>query len=126
MASLIIPLDPVPASRPRVTQWGTYYAKQYKAWKKQAEQLLPHGTFWLDASTPLIVVTEAIIRKPRTSKAIYPKGDADNYAKGPLDVLTKAGGYWGDDRQIVCLISSKRFARKDEQPRTEVHIYTCD
>jgi len=125
VASLTFPFDPVPASRPRVTKWGTYYGKTYKAWKQRAEHYLAPGAFHLDAATPLLVVTEAIIQRPKTSKAVYPKGDADNYAKGPLDAITKAGGYWDDDRQVVSLLTSKRFARKDEHPRTEVHIYTC-
>jgi len=125
LVSLVFPFDPVPASRPRVTKWGTYYAKTYKAWKQKAERWLSPGTFQLDADVPLLVETEAIVRKPKTSKLDYPKGDTDNYAKGPLDVITKVGGYWDDDRQVVCLMSSKRFAARDEQPRTEVHIYAC-
>ena len=33
---LIIPLNPVPASRPRVGRWGVHYAKTYATWMKQA------------------------------------------------------------------------------------------
>jgi len=126
VASLTFPFDPVPASRPRVTKWGTYYGKTYKAWKANAERFLMPGTLHLASTARLLVVTQAIVRKPKTSKLVVPRGDTDNYAKGPLDVITKAGGYWVDDQQVLCLISSKRFASKDEQPRTEVHIYTCD
>jgi len=126
LVSLTFPFDPVPASRPRVTKRGiTYYAKSYKAWKRLAEHWMVRGTLNLDAATPLWVETEAIVRKPETSRLDYPRGDVDNYAKGPLDAITNIGGYWKDDRQILCLVSSKRFAHRAEQPRTEVHIYAC-
>jgi len=129
LASLVLPFDPVPASRPRVTKWGTYYGITYKVWKQRAAAYLRNRSVvtgrGIPLATPLMVVVESIIKKPKTSKARYPKGDVDNYAKGPLDAITKTGEYWEDDRQVVCLLSSKRFAAKDEQPRTEVHIYTC-
>jgi len=125
LASLIFPFDPVPASRPRVTKRTTYYGKTYKAWKQQAERWLSPGTLHLDIARSLWVEIEVIVRKPETTRLAYPKGDIDNYTKGPLDVITKVGGYWQDDRQVVGLISSKRFADKDEHPKTEVHIYAC-
>jgi len=126
LTSLEFPFDPVPASRPRVSKWGTYYGKTYKAWKEHAERYVAHGSLRLDVAARLLVMIQAVVRRPKTSKLVTPRGDIDNYAKGPLDVITKAGGYWVDDCQVVCLIASKRFADKDEQPRTEVHIYTCD
>jgi len=125
VASLTFPFDPVPASRPRVTGRGTYYGITYKVWKQRAKDYLRHGPFRCETMVPLMVVVESIVKKPKTSKARYPKGDVDNYAKGPLDAITKAGGYWKDDRQVVRLLSSKRFAAQDELPRTEVRIYTC-
>jgi len=126
LASLVFPFNPVPASRPRVTRWGTYYGKAYKAWKAQAERFIPHGGLCLDAATPLKIMLEFIVQRPKTSKLALPKGDIDNYAKGPLDALTKAGGYWHDDRQVKTLIASKRFAIKAEKPCTKIWIFTCD
>jgi len=122
LASLVFPFNPVPASRPRVTRWGTYYNKTYKAWKETAERSLQPGTLHLDADIPLIVIVRVIVRRPKSTKLTTPRGDLDNYVKAPLDVITKVGGYWKDDTQVVSIISWKRFAWEDEPPRTEVEI----
>lgn len=44
-------------------------------------------------------------------------GDLDNIAKGVADSLPFA-----DDTQIVRLIASKRYAERDEPPRTEIVV----
>lgn len=116
------PIPPVPASRPRVTRWGTYYAKGYAAWIKAATPTHP-ATNDPDATSRFHVVIDIIGEKPRTSKLPSPRGDVDNYAKGPLDIVTKNHGVWKDDSQIDCLFVSKRWAEPNETPRTDVHIW---
>jgi Holliday junction resolvase RusA-like endonuclease len=125
-ASVIFAFDPVPASRPRVTRWGTYHTKPYKNWLDQASKHLTEGFYQNQyvGEQSLLVHVETIVTKARTSKLTRPKGDVDNYAKGPLDAITKAGRHWYDDVQVEVLVSSKRFAAPGEQARTEVHIYT--
>lgn len=123
LASLVFPFDPVPASRPKVSRWGVYYGKTYKAWKEAAEKHLPAGELDLAPTDPVLVVVVAIQKRAKTSKAAFPNGDVDNYAKGPMDVVTKATGYWHDDKQVMWLLSGKRFAQPGEEPRTEVHLY---
>lgn len=123
LASVNFPFDPVPASRPRVTRWGVYYSKTYSSWKKLAEENTASGPLELAATTPLVVIVESVCKKAKSSKLAFPKGDTDNYAKGPLDVITKAEGYWCDDKQVVWLLSGKRFAAPGEDPHTAVHIY---
>lgn len=123
IGSLVIPGNPVPASRPRVTNWGVFYGKTYTAWRKVAENAVPRGQLDLPPHVPLLVVHTAIGERPRTTKKFWPKGDCDNHVKGPLDVITKAEGWWHDDDQIVSLISVKRFADKGEEPRTLIEIY---
>lgn len=125
LASLMFPFDPVPASRPRVSRWGVYYAKTYKTWRELAADHLQPGDLPLEADDPVLVVTIAVCKRPKTTKAKFPRGDVDNYAKGPMDVVTQATGYWHDDKQVVWLFSGKRYAAPDEEPRTEVHIYRC-
>lgn len=112
-------LDPVPASRPRVSKWGTYYAKTYKDWMKRAAEILPPLAF--PHAGFLRVELEFIVRKPRTSKLHTPRGDIDNYAKAILDALTKAD-HWGDDGQVVTLFASKRFAAPDEEAGIRIRI----
>ena len=123
MASLVISLEPVSASRPRVTRFGTFYAKPYRTWIDQAKKLIPEGDLSFDKNKPLIAVIETVSTKARTSKLFFPRGDVDNFAKGPLDVITKVGGYYDDDNQIVTLISVKRFAAFGEEAHTKVELY---
>lgn len=123
VASVPIPVEPVPASRPRVTRWGTYHAKPYKHWLEQAALHLPGLEDLIEPESNLLVIVESICTRAKTSKLVRPKGDTDNYAKGPLDAVTHSGGYWKDDVQVIDLVSRKRFAAKGEQARTIIHIY---
>ena len=104
---LDIPIDPVPASRPRVSRWGTYYGKKYTTFRKDVEKFLK-GVALKVLAGPLFVVIEIHCRKPRTSKLDYPKPDVDNYAKGVLDALNKKA--WNDDSQIVGLVVTKEWS----------------
>lgn len=126
VASIHIPLEPVPASRPRVTRWGTFYLKTYSDWMAKAKKLLGAGNLTFHEKAPLFVVVESVSTKARTSKLSYPRYDVDNSAKAVLDVVTKVTGWWHDDDQIVLLTSSKRFAAKGEAAHSNVHIYRCD
>lgn len=114
------PVNPVPASRPRVTRFGTYYSKTYKAWLAAAMAAVAPCPY-----PPVFghyeVLVESIVERPRTTKLSRPKGDVDNYAKGPLDVLTKLR-YWPDDADITVLTSTKRFTNAGERPCTVVTI----
>lgn len=113
-------LNPVPASRPRVSKWGTYYGKTYSAWRKAAMELIKEHDDTIEAHCTVLV--EQILEKPKTSKKNFPRGDVDNYAKAPTDILT-AKKFWADDDLITGLWTSKRFAEAGEEPRTEVTIY---
>lgn len=113
-------LNPVPASRPRVGRFGTYYRKTYKAWKKAAESAVPQNSDY-PLGGPLIVTVVAVCSRPKTTKRYYPRGDVDNFAKGILDVLTKRG-YWNDDDQIVDLYVRKRYPGKHERPHVWVKV----
>lgn len=124
LATIVIPLEPLPASRPRVTKWGTYIAKPYQQWIDAAREVIPQGTLWLDKNLPLLVVTTAVCTKARTSKLFFPRMDVDNTAKAALDIITKIGGYWADDNQIVHLVTTKRFVRPDEPAHTSLSIYS--
>lgn len=121
-----IAVNPVPASRPRVTRWGTYYAKTYKTWMQDAATHLkahhkdPEGG---PLTGPLEVFIRFIIEKPRTSKREWPRGDVDNYAKAILDVITKETNVWHDDDQVVQLHSAKEFASSPDEVGTHVIIF---
>ena len=63
---LSIPLNPVPASRPRVSKWGTYYPKRYATWKKDALKHLPanleKGNEYYQKPMELTVCIEFIVQ----------------------------------------------------------------
>ena len=117
--SLKIPLAPVPASRPRVSRWGTYYGKKYTQWRKEAAQLLAGN--YVPFTGPLVVQVAHVCERPKKSPRVWPLPDIDNLDKAILDALTTAG-IWEDDSQIIELHSTKRFAANDERPHTTVDI----
>lgn len=123
LASLVFPFEPVPASRPRVTRWGSYYNKTYTTWREHAQQHLKPGDLELEKDDALLVVILAVATKAKTSKLKFPRADVDNYAKGPMDAITKATGWWHDDKQVTTLLSAKRFALPTEEPHFLVEIY---
>lgn len=119
LTELFIPFNPTPASRPRVTRYGTYYGKTYTSWRKDVEAWFKCATRQTDK--PLVCILEHFVSRPKTSKRSYPKGDVDNYAKGPLDALTKWWGGLKDDDQIVGLWVTKEFTEGD--PGVRVILY---
>ena len=63
---------------------------------------------------PIECLIEVVAKRPKTSKRDYPRGDVDNFAKGPLDSMTSNGFFWNDDDQIIALAVTKRYAEPDE------------
>lgn len=114
-------MEPLPASRPRVTKWGTYIAKPYKGWLAEAAKYLKTVNCTIPEGH-LHVVIEVVCTKARTSKLTTPKGDIDNYAKAPLDAITHAK-LWDDDKWVTELFARKRFASTGEAAHTRVTIY---
>jgi len=110
--SVFIPIDPVPASRPRFTRTGRcYYGKRYTEFIKTAAHLFSDAklprSFPLEGSLAVSAVFHVV--KPRTSKRATPNGDVDNYFK-TLDVLN--GVVWGDDDQLVWASMAKEFSEE--------------
>lgn len=123
--TITLPFPPVPASRPRVTRWGTYYAKTYKAYRELADKAIPRS------SNPplqgnLTAHVEFVCLRPKTTKRINPKGDIDNHCKAILDAVTgtkkSPKGYWRDDDQIIHLHATKRFAEQGEHAHTRITV----
>ena len=64
-----------------------------------------------------------VMYRPKKPSKPFPRGDVDNIAKGPMDAVTKATGWWVDDVQISLLLTYKRYVEPDEEPRTIIEIY---
>ena len=107
------PVEPVPASRPRVSRWGTYYGKRYEKFRKDMREVL-RPIDLEPLAGDLEVTIEFIVSPPKTTKRTNPVGDIDNFIKGPLDSMTRHGGFWKDDDQIVQIDASKRFTKEGE------------
>lgn len=122
VGTLHFPFEPTPASRPRVTRWGTYFQKPYQDWKDKAKAFLEDSKLSVPTGTLMFVVVENVRTKARTSKLTTPVGDTDNYYKSATDSITKAG-LWQDDRFIVTGLSTKRFTGAGESAHVAVHVF---
>jgi len=113
MLKVRLEVNPVPASRPRVSKWGTYYGKRHQAMRSEAVALLSsmREQGFLPAkpmSGSLRVWVAFAVKRPKTSKLNTPRGDIDNYLKILLDCCN--GIVWEDDIQIENICAHKDFA----------------
>ena len=125
ITEVFLPLNPVPASRPKIGRYGAYYGKRYSSWKHSAESmfsLLAVGVKPTDDD--FHVAVHSVVLKPRTGTLPHPLGDVDNFVKAPLDALTKAQLLWHDDKQVVTLLATKRYSLPDETPHTYIRSAT--
>jgi len=144
---IIIPLKPIPASRPRVTRWATFYSKPYQNYKDYLAEIIP--TLGI-AKKDRALCLNAIFYVPfptrwdnKDFKKLYSdsfkgeelKGvrkhhkealegkyavtysDVDNLVKALLDGLN--GHAFNDDMQVSKMILEKRYSLN---PRTEFKI----
>lgn len=121
---IVIPLEPVVASRPRaVAGRGAYYLPKYEAYRQSAALLLPGILRDLPrmGDSPIEVELEFVCRRPKKPSKPWPRGDYDNYEKAALDALTKAQ-LWDDDDQVVRATAHKRYALPGEEPHTRVRV----
>jgi len=110
-------LNPVPAARPRVSRWSTYYPKKYTQFKKDMLAL----TSELDVTPTENLVAMGMVFNIKMPTA-WPKKkkleqngqycdnnvDLDNYQKAILDSLN--GVLYLDDRQVVKIMTVKRWS----------------
>jgi|DEB0MinimDraft_10_1074344.scaffolds.fasta_scaffold218743_1 Holliday junction resolvase RusA-like endonuclease len=119
---LLFLIDPVPASRPRVSKWGTYYQKTYRNFKEAMPEIVQDAWIWDTFEEPCVLVLEIIKRKPKTTKLAFPSPDIDNFEKAVYDAMNKR--VFKDDSQIQLAVVGKRWAREGEEPHISVTIAT--
>ena len=114
-ARYVFYIVPVPAARPRVTKWGTYYPKKYAEFRKEFARLLVRTGLPRAVLSPLEVNLEFVCRRPKNPTNSYPMGDLDNYVKAVLDSI-QSKAWFKDDKQIQAIGAYKRYTRDDEVP----------
>mgnify|MGYP002631283912 CR=1 FL=1 len=129
--STFIPGQPVPCARPRVVNGRAYTPGDYARWKQgaalllRAQRVILTGPVWVEMT---VYHRRPIGRPPtitpddwRTGRAHYAigRGDLDNYVKGLLDAM-QDGGVLVNDRQVVHLVASSRYAPEHGKAGIEV------
>ncbi len=120
---LFLPVRPVPASRPRISKYGSYYSKTYTDFRKEAYSYLKKiENKFNDTSASFRITMEIICYRPKKPSQVYPRGDNDNYEKSYYDSITYSGIAWDDDVQIVENITSKRYQEEGEEYGCRIKI----
>lgn len=119
--SLLIHGQVVPAGRPRVTRWGTYYPKTYQDWIATTDAgIEEHGYDVIQTEGLWKVHVTSIFKRPIKLTRPTPRADLDNIVKGPLDMITKKQLVWLDDKDIIELSADKRYAEPGEAPWQQI------
>ena len=115
-------INPIAASRPRVSRHGhAYFSGPYKAFREIMDTDKWQFVEGVEPSAaPLAVRVGCYVTRPKTTKLQYPKPDVDNYAKAILDQLNEV--LWEDDKQIIDLSITKQWAKPGEEGYFEVAI----
>jgi len=110
-------IAPVPASRPRVTRWGTHYSKRYTQFRKDFAALLDEFDTQLQLGL-LSIRLDFFLQIPKSwskkkklakeSKYADNNVDIDNLCKAVLDGLE--GRYYFNDNQIVMIRARKYYS----------------
>ena len=113
--------EPRPESL-RVCQSRVYQGKLYAAFHRACVASLAERkrASW-PLSGPLMVAVECVCTRPKTTQREWPRGDVDNYLKGPMDALTQVGA-WHDDDQVQIAYPTKRYANPGEEPGVNIVI----
>ena len=126
-------INPVPASRPRVSRWSTYYPKKYTKFKKDMEALTSEME-----TTPSeklvsvelefgIMIPKSWSKKKReelNNTYCSNNSDIDNYIKAILDSLN--GVVYVDDKQVVELFAKKIYSEEGYIQYKHKEIYGND
>lgn len=126
MHKITFKIEPVPASRPRVTRWATYYNEKYTQFRADMEVLLMGKTVLYEEPLKLDVTFYRTIPRSYSKKkrdeldgTYIPKvPDLDNLEKALYDSMNEV--IYKDDSQIVDHRVRKIWVKDDG--RIEVNI----
>jgi len=122
---IIFQVNPVPASRPRVTRWSTFYGKKYTDFKA-AMDIAKSDVHCVPFENNIYAKLDFFIQIPKSwpkykkanlqGKFCNNNADIDNYCKAILDSLN--GKCYIDDRQIV-MLKARMFWSKNPKIECE-------
>ena len=135
--SCIIPGQPVPMGRPRVTTKGgftrAYLPKATRDWLDMASTIIKAHWRREPMATPVGVRAIFVHRRPQKLKArkhssnrhFRPvRGDVDNLLKALLDSMgSNRGGVFLDDALVCYVQAYDVYAARDEGPHVEVEVF---
>ena len=129
-------ITPVPASRPRVTRYGTYFPKKYTLFRKQFDELLSdltyqHNVCYTERNDGLVSVRlDFYVQIPKSwskkktkemeGKYCSNNADLDNYCKAALDGLE--GRYYENDKQVAMIRARKFYSTNARIEFSITHI----
>lgn len=120
--SFFLAVKPKAAARTNVACRGrfptVYTAPGYRKWLDEAVPLLKELAPDFspeERQRDVRIDTEVVVRRPKKTKKVRPRGDLDNYEKGLWDAMTKVGAWWKDDDQIVENRTTKRWTEGNEE-----------
>ena len=109
-------INPIPASRPRVTRYATFYSKAYTEFRKDFKELVEAKRVLMveGALSMTMLLTVKMPKSWTKKKKAEHKGtyhtqtpDSDNYAKAIMDSLN--GYYYADDAQVSVMTVVKKW-----------------
>lgn len=127
-----IPINPIPASRPRVTRYGTFYKEPYNSFKAVFRRLVINDSLKTKSSSydmsmalkmTIVFYVKTPISMSRKKQMLLEgqyhtkRPDLDNLIKSIKDAMN--GVWYKDDSQVVSLVAEKRWSM---QPRIETII----
>lgn len=124
ISSFHVPVKPVPASRPRISKYGSYYTKTYTDFRREAYLFLKtiKAKYPPCGESTFSIEIEFVCTRPKKLTNPYPRGDVDNYLKGIIDSLVYAGMFFEDDIQITRMTGIKRYQEKDEDVGMNIKV----
>ena len=128
--TLTIPIDTIPAGRPRFFNGRAYDPPECKKFKADFALMILAQIHNHEIFTGAIEVDLKIYRN-RKSATAKNFGDVDNLAKSILDAITMTGAVWNDDSQITDLHVTQATAPAASveitiEEATEIETNTAD
>lgn len=115
LKKMIFNIAPVPASRPRVTRWATYFPKKYTQFRKdfalildELDVELAHGLLYAKLDFFMQIPKSWSNKKKLAKEGKYADNnvDVDNLVKACLDSCE--GVFYENDKQVA-MIRARKF-----------------